>query len=107
MGWASSWPSSWTGDRTLRTLAAAAIAFLDLLEAEGRVLRARAIRVGIGLALVAVAAVVALIGLCCGVWAVYLYLDTWFAPPAAAGLAGLVALAGAGVLLWLAKRSVR
>jgi len=77
------------------------------LEAEGRVLRQKAISLGIGLALVAVAAVLALIGLGCGVWAAYLFLGNWFAPPAAAGSAGLAALAGAGVLLWLARRLVR
>lgn len=82
------------------------IALLDLLEAEGRVLRQRAIRLGIGLAFVAVAAVAAVIGLGCGVWAAYLYFATWLAAPAAAGSAGLVALAGAGVLVWLARRVV-
>ncbi|MFU8857252.1 MAG: hypothetical protein ACNA8S_09635 [Deferrisomatales bacterium] len=63
-------------------------------------------RLGIGLALVAVAAVVGLLGLGCGVWAAYLYLGGWFAPPAAAALTGLAALGGAGVLLWLARRLV-
>jgi hypothetical protein len=63
-------------------------------------------RLGIGLALVAVAAVVALLGLGCGVWAAYLYFGSWFAPPAAAAFAGLAALGGAGVLLWLARRLV-
>lgn len=84
-----------------------AIALLDLLEAEGRLLRQKAMGLGIGLALVAVAAVLALIGLGSGVWALYLVFGNWFAPPAAAGSAGLVALAGAGALLWLAKRLVR
>ena len=65
------------------------------------------VRLGIGLALVAVAAVVALLGMGCGVWAAYLYFGSWLAPPAAAGAAGLAALTGAGVLLWLARRFVR
>ena len=77
------------------------------MEAEGRLLRHKAARLGIGLALVALAAAVALLGMGCGVWASYLYLGNWFAPPAAAGLAGLGALAGAGVLLWIAKRLIR
>jgi len=83
------------------------IALLDLLEAEGRVLRQQAVCLGIGLALVGAAAVLVFVGLGCGVWASYLYFGNWLAPPAAAGAAGLVALAGAGVLLWLARRCTR
>lgn len=83
------------------------IALVDLVEAEGRLLRNKAMCLGIGLVLVAAAAVLALIGLGCWVWAMYLVFGNWFAPPAAAGSAGLIALAGAGVLLWLAKKFVR
>jgi len=84
------------------------VALLELLEAEGR-----AFRVGIGKAAMAimfllVAALLALGGFGMLVWAVFL---GFAAIPLAAGWAafwtGIVTLAGAGVLMWLAKTAAK
>jgi hypothetical protein len=83
------------------------IALLDLAEAEGRALRGGAARVGLSIALAAVAAgaVLAGIGLC--VWGGYHLLAAHMAPWGAALILGAIAVLLGVLLMWLAHRLSR
>ncbi len=83
------------------------IAFLDLLEAEGRTLREETMRVGWGLAFVGLSAVIGLVALGFFLWGVYQYTAAWVGPPAAALLLALLALALALATARLAVRWTR
>lgn len=77
------------------------VAVFDLLEAEGRTLRRTIIRSGTGLALIAVAALLALasFGLC--IFGAYQYLTTVIEPAVAALMTGGITLLFSLVILWI------
>ena len=77
------------------------VAVFDLLESEGRTLRRNIIRSGAGLALIAVAALLALasFGLC--VFGAYQYLTTIVEPALAALITGGTTLLFSLVILWI------
>ncbi|MEW5756785.1 MAG: phage holin family protein [Pseudomonadota bacterium] len=83
------------------------IALMDLLEAEGRELRRTVMRTGIGLVCLAVAGLVAVIGLCFCLWAVYQALAAMVGPATAAMIVGLLMLSLAGLIAWIAMRLAR
>lgn len=91
----------------MNSLAEYAIAMADLAEAEGRALRRGFALLGWAFALIAVATVFILFGIGLWVWAVYLFTDTLLPSWLAAAVTGTIVLAIAGVIAWLAARSVR
>ena len=88
----------------MKTIADFIIAFLDLLEAEGRILRRAVMHVGWGLALLLVACVLVLASAGFFLVGIYLHLASQFSPPVAALLVSLLtlllALVIAGIAHW-------
>lgn len=74
------------------TISDLVIAFLDLLEAEGRSLRDATLRLGWGLAFVQLAMLIGLVAVGFFLWGIYLYAAAWVSPAAAALLTSLLAL---------------
>lgn len=74
------------------TISDLVIAFLDLLEAEGRSLRDASLRLGWGLAFVLLAMLIGLVAVGFFLWGIYLYTAAWLNPAAAALLMSLLAL---------------
>ncbi|RMG38747.1 MAG: hypothetical protein D6720_00690 [Gammaproteobacteria bacterium] len=89
------------------TISDLVIAFLDLLEAEGRTLREQTMRVGWGLAFVLMTMLIALVGLGFLLWGAYQYAAAWLGAPAAALLMALLALILALITGLLAVRWTR
>ncbi|WJW74256.1 hypothetical protein QVG61_06920 [Thiohalobacter sp. IOR34] len=89
------------------TLSDLVIAFLDLLEAEGRTLRDSALRLGWGLGLVLLAMLTGLVAMGFFLWGLYQYTLAWLSPPAAAMLMALLALILALLIGRLAMRCNR
>ena len=85
------------------SLADLILTFLNLLEAEGRTLRAGALRLCLLIALASLGCVLAMAALGMIVWAVYGYLRLGLDQPTAALLTGLIFMFVAGVLTWLVK----
>ena len=83
------------------------IAVAELAEAEGRALRRATARLGQGLGLAAVAAVLVAVGMGLLLWALYQYLETVMSPASTALVTGLATLLAAGVLAWTAHRISR
>lgn len=83
------------------------VAAADLLEAEGRLFREQAARVGQSLGLVVVAMVLVITGAGFLVWALYQYLQTRMTAPGPALVTGLAAMFTAGIVLWVARQSAR
>jgi hypothetical protein len=83
------------------------IAVADLLEAEGRALRRGALRTGMGLACLGVAAVLLVAGICFCLWALFQWLVVVVGMPGAALLVGITFLLIAGGLAWTATRLSR
>lgn len=79
----------------------------ELLEAEGRQLRRTVMRTGVGLAIVVVAALLVFVGLSLCLWAAYQGLLAQIGAVKAALLIGIVMLALAGVMAWIAIRLAR
>ena len=88
----------------LQRLADLVIALVDLLEAEGRVLRQQTARVAGAMVFIALAGLLALggVGLC--LWGLYGHLAAAAGPANAALLTGAAALLAAGAGLWIATR---
>jgi hypothetical protein len=80
---------------------------VDLLEAEGRLLRRTVMRAGVGLAMVAVAALLVFGGLAFCLWAVYQGLVAQLGPVNAALVVGVLMLLLAGLMAWIAIRLSR
>jgi hypothetical protein len=91
----------------LRALAELIIACLELLEAEARALRSGSFRLGLSLALLGIAGILALGGVAIILWALYLYLAIALSPPTASLITGMVTLLIAGGLVWSARRLSR
>lgn len=89
------------------TISDLVIAFFDLVEAEGRVLRRQTVRVGIGLGCVGLALFIALIGVAFLLWGGYQLLLLWLSPATAALVMALAAGLLAAVFLvsarWLTR----
>lgn len=89
------------GIAQLNSIGALIVAFFDLLEAEGRLLRRGVTNLWYSLVLVAIAGLLVLIGLALWVWAAYEFV----APQAGSGtgalVAGLVAMVEAGIAIWI------
>ena len=77
------------------------------MEAEGRALRRTTIRTGMGLAILAAAGLLVLMGLGFCLWAAYQGLAGQLGPVNAAYLIGLVMLLLAGLMAWIAIRLSR
>ena len=73
------------------------------MEAEGLALRHATVRLGLGLAIIALAAFVAVIGFALCLWAVYQYLTTATDSATASLLTGLLSIIIVGILIWLAN----
>ena len=74
------------------TISDMVIAFLDLLEAEGRSLREATLRLGLGLSFVLLAVLIGLVAVGFFLWGIYQYTAAWLNPAAAALLMSLLAL---------------
>jgi len=85
------------------TISDLVIAFLDLLEAEGRQLRQSALDLGLSLGVVVLAMVVGGVAVGFFLWGVYQVLLTWFTPPVTAFFMSLLALVLALMLLGVAR----
>lgn len=83
------------------------IAVADLLEAEGRALRRQTTRLGWGLALIALAALLAAVGFGLWLWGLFEHAAQAFGVANAALLTGTVAVVLAGVVAWLIRRLTR
>lgn len=83
------------------------IALVDLIEAEGVVLRRATARLGYGLALTLLAALALGVGAGLCLWAIYLYLLSALDPATARLLTGLLTLLIGGGLVWVARRLSR
>lgn len=83
------------------------LGLVDVLEAEGRALRAGLARLVSALLLLAVAGAVLLCAAMVLLWAAYLWLSGVVAPAPAALLVGLLALLLAGGMWWRAREMVR
>jgi hypothetical protein len=89
------------------TLSDFVIAFLDLMEAEGRTLKTASIRVGWGMAFIILATVFILVASSSFLWGVYQLLITVVSPPSAAMLISLFSLVLAAVAAVIAKKVSR
>ena len=91
----------------MKVIADFIIAFLDLLEAEGRTLRKAVMRVGWGLLLLFIAALLVLVAAGFFLVGIYQYLSSQFAPPVTALLLSflslLLAFIIAGIAHWRAR----
>lgn len=77
------------------------VAFFDLLEAEGRLFERRIVRLWYRLILIAVLPVLVIIAVVFWVWAVYEYVALQINTPVGAMAAGFIALAMAGIVVWI------
>ncbi len=83
------------------------IAFVELLEAEGRLLRESALGLGRSVAFLGCAALLMLLGLGCLLTGFYLLAARSIGVPEALLLTGLLAGGGGWLFLWLANRRPR
>jgi len=83
------------------------IALADLLEAEGRALRRGTVRMGAGLAMAGLAALLAALGMGLVLWGIFQGLVHLWGEVVAALAAGALALLLAGSLAWIAGRLAR
>lgn len=79
----------------------------DLLEAEGRLLRATTMRLATGIALLIIAASTAAVGLIFIISAVFIAVAERAGTAAGAATTGLLALGLGGLLAWLARKTAR
>ena len=89
------------------TLSDFVIAFLDLMEAEGRTLKTASIRLGWSMAFIVLASVFILVASSSFLWGVYQLLILVLSPPAAAMLIALAALILAAVAAVIAAKVSR
>ena len=89
------------------TLSDFVIAFLDLMEAEGRTLKQATMRVGWGMAFITLSAIFILIAGGFLLWGIYQQLITITTPATAAILIALSALILAGISGLIAKKVTR
>jgi hypothetical protein len=80
---------------------------MDLLEAEGRMLRTTVMRTGGGLALLVAAGLLLFAGVALCLWALYLVVAAHLGASGAAVLIGALALILAGLLAWIATTIAR
>lgn len=83
------------------------IALAELVEAEGRELRAQASRLSRSLALVVLAILLAAGGAGLLLWAIYQSVSASLGPAGGALVSGLVGLVAAGVVAWVSNLSIR
>jgi len=88
-------------------LAELVVAVCDLLAVEARELRRGLVRTGVGLSLVAVAALLVIASLALALWSLHLALASRMAQPLAGCLTAAATLALAGSVAWLAHRVSR
>ena len=91
----------------MKAIADFIIAFLDLLEAEGRTLRRAVMRVGWGLACILIASLLALASAGFFLMGIYLHFAAQFSPPTAALLVSLVTVVLALVIAGIAYGRTR
>ncbi len=91
----------------MESLARLVVTFCDLLEAEARLLRRRAVEAAGGVALVLLALFCAALGVAFMGKGLYLLLSRHWGPLAASGASGAVFLLSGGVLWWIARRDAR
>jgi hypothetical protein len=88
----------------VKSLAKFIVRVADLLEAEGRALRESSVMVGLAVAITLVAALVAIGGVGLVAWGLFGALSAGMGPIGAAFICGVVLIASAGGLAWLAIR---
>lgn len=88
----------------MNSISTAVVAFMDLMEAEVREVRRAIFRLGLSLALLMLCGVCALSGVAVLMLAWFYFLEPLVGQAPAAFLTALVLLAGAGGLLWTARR---
>jgi len=88
----------------LKVIGDAVVAFLELMETEGRSLRSSFIKILIGIVLVLIAGIILVGGFAFLLWSVYLYLKLVVNPPTAALMTSAVILILGGALLWSATK---
>jgi hypothetical protein len=81
------------------------VAVVELLEAEGRLLKRSLVRLSMALALVFVAACLSLVGLGFLVWSFYLFCAASLGPSGGAAVTGLSILFISLVIAWSAKKT--
>ena len=91
----------------MEALANMLIATFDLVEAEGRALHRRLVRLGAATAMLLVGFLVALAGIGFILFGLYGLLAQSMAPPQAAMVFGIVALVLAGAVIWTARSLIR
>jgi ABC-type antimicrobial peptide transport system permease subunit len=91
----------------MKAIADFIIAFLDLLEAEGRTLRRSVMRVGWSLLLMLIAAFLVLAAAGFFLAGIYQYLSSQFAPPVTALLLSFLSLLLALIIAGIAHRRTR
>lgn len=89
------------------SLAELIVCFLDLLEAEGRALRAGTARLGLIVALLGVMGFLLAVGAGLIIWSAYLYLRAGLPPRSSALAVGLMVLFVTGVLAWGIKKAAQ
>lgn len=90
----------------LKVLSEFVVKVADLAEAEGRQLRAVVAAVGLGLALIIVAALIGVVGLGLLIFAVYKGFEASMGPAWAACVSGVIALAIAGLTGYFGWRAM-
>jgi uncharacterized membrane protein YqjE len=88
----------------MESLARMMVAGLELVEAEGRVLKQQVLRLGIALALGIVVIVMLLFGLAFLVWGLFLFLAKPLGEAGAATVFGLVAIVAALAGAWIVRK---
>ncbi len=88
----------------MSSLAEIVISFIDLLEAELGQARRAIFRLGLGLGILAICAAMALGGVAVLFYAWFIFISARIGQAPGALLTAVIMLAGAGGLLWLAKK---
>ena len=88
----------------METITKLIVRIADLVEAEGRELRAVVMRSAMGIGVLLIAAAVVIAGLFLVFGSVYIYTAEHAGRAAAAALTGVLALATGGGLAWLGRR---
>ena len=77
---------------------------VDLIEAEGRSLRASTLKVGLTVTLMIVSATLAVAGVGLALWAMYMWIAAMLGPAAGVAIVAMVILILAGALAWSAHK---
>lgn len=88
----------------MQTITELIVRVADLVEAEGRILRATSVRLALGMGIIIVAAGAIMAGVALVLGAVYIVTADRAGPAAGASVTGVLALGIGGLLAWLGRR---